>query len=109
NQLVAPALDGGAQPVFDMSCGPSRHGPPLFCLPPRRNCLAAACHLSRSHVCAKSTFPPDGRTVTDQDMPIRFSPEVADALSAGRPPVALESTIVTHGMPWPENVATARL
>ncbi|BBE70445.1 pseudouridine-5'-phosphate glycosidase [Oharaeibacter diazotrophicus] len=34
--------------------------------------------------------------------------EVAAALSAGRPVVALESTIVTHGMPWPANVETAR-
>lgn len=29
--------------------------------------------------------------------------EVADALAAGRPVVALESTIITHGMPWPGN------
>ena len=34
--------------------------------------------------------------------------EVADALAAGAPVVALESTIVTHGMPWPTNVETAR-
>ncbi len=39
---------------------------------------------------------------------IELSPEVAEALSAGTPVVALESTIVTHGMPYPENVATAR-
>ncbi|GJD53330.1 Pseudouridine-5'-phosphate glycosidase [Methylobacterium crusticola] len=36
------------------------------------------------------------------------TPEVRDALRAGAPVVALESTIVTHGMPHPENVATAR-
>lgn len=35
-------------------------------------------------------------------------PEVADALAAGRPVVALESTIVSHGMPWPQNLETAR-
>ncbi|WP_421778970.1 pseudouridine-5'-phosphate glycosidase [Hoeflea sp.] len=37
--------------------------------------------------------------------PIRIekTPEVADALSEGRPVVALESTIITHGMPWPGN------
>lgn len=34
--------------------------------------------------------------------------DVAAALAAGRPVVALESTIVTHGLPWPQNVATAR-
>lgn len=38
---------------------------------------------------------------------IRFSPEAAAARAAGRPLVALESTIITHGMPWPQNVETA--
>ena len=37
-----------------------------------------------------------------------FSPEVAAALSAKKPIVALESTIITHGMPYPRNVETAR-
>jgi len=37
------------------------------------------------------------------------SPEVAAALDAGRAVVALESTIITHGMPWPRNLETARL
>ncbi len=37
-----------------------------------------------------------------------LTPEVAAALEAGLPVVALESTIITHGMPWPHNVATAR-
>lgn len=40
---------------------------------------------------------------------LRFSPEVSDALARGVPVVALESTIITHGMPWPHNVETARL
>ncbi len=34
--------------------------------------------------------------------------EVASARRAGTPVVALESTIITHGMPWPENLETAR-
>ena len=34
-------------------------------------------------------------------------PEVAQALAAGHPVVALESTIISHGMPYPQNVATA--
>lgn len=41
-------------------------------------------------------------------LPLSFSPEVRAALDAGRPIVALESTIITHGMPWPQNVDTAR-
>jgi len=36
------------------------------------------------------------------------TPEVAQALSQGRPVVALESTIIAHGMPYPQNVQTAR-
>jgi pseudouridine-5'-phosphate glycosidase len=39
---------------------------------------------------------------------IIFSPEVAAAREARQPLVALESTIITHGMPWPQNVETAR-
>jgi pseudouridine-5'-phosphate glycosidase len=35
-------------------------------------------------------------------------PEVAEALATGRAVVALESTIVTHGMPFPQNLETAR-
>jgi pseudouridine-5'-phosphate glycosidase len=35
------------------------------------------------------------------------SAEVADALAAGRPVVALESTIISHGMPYPHNVEMA--
>ena len=35
------------------------------------------------------------------------SPEVAEALANGRPVVALETTIISHGMPWPENFETA--
>ncbi|KXZ50302.1 hypothetical protein GPECTOR_17g941 [Gonium pectorale] len=38
---------------------------------------------------------------------IRVSPEVQAALAEGRPVVALESTIISHGMPWPDNLATA--
>lgn len=34
-------------------------------------------------------------------------PEVAEALTAGKPVVALESTIISHGMPYPQNVETA--
>ena len=37
------------------------------------------------------------------------APEVQEALAAGRPVVALESTIISHGMPYPKNVETALL
>jgi pseudouridine-5'-phosphate glycosidase len=39
---------------------------------------------------------------------LHLHPEVAAALEAGRPVVALESTLVAHGLPWPINLETAR-
>ena len=39
---------------------------------------------------------------------LQFSPEVQAARAAGKPVVALESTIISHGMPYPQNVRTAR-
>ncbi len=38
---------------------------------------------------------------------LSISPEVQAALNAGKPVVALESTIISHGMPYPQNVETA--
>jgi pseudouridine-5'-phosphate glycosidase len=42
-------------------------------------------------------------------LPLTFSPEVTEARAKGLPIVALESTIITHGMPYPQNLETARL
>ena len=42
-------------------------------------------------------------------IPMSFSPEVSEAMKHGTPIVALESTIISHGMPYPQNVETARL
>jgi pseudouridylate synthase len=39
---------------------------------------------------------------------VRIRPEVSDALAAGRPVVALESTIISHGLPRPDNLRVAR-
>lgn len=38
---------------------------------------------------------------------IKYSPKVEAALREGRPVIALESTIISHGMPYPQNVETA--
>lgn len=46
-----------------------------------------------------TTFPPDLITVDD---------EVTDAVRAGRPVVALESSAIAHGLPFPANLETAR-
>jgi len=45
---------------------------------------------------------------TARSAPLAIHPDVAEALAAGRPVVALESTIITHGMPFPQNVEAAR-
>ena len=39
---------------------------------------------------------------------LTLQPEVSDALAAGRPVVALESTLISHGLPYPANVEVAR-
>ena len=41
-------------------------------------------------------------------MHLQMHPEVAEALDAGRPVVALESTIISHGLPRPDNLRVAR-
>jgi len=38
---------------------------------------------------------------------LQILPEVAEALAQSKPVVALESTVITHGLPYPDNVATA--
>lgn len=45
--------------------------------------------------------------MSDRSPFLEFAPEVAAALADARPVVALESTIITHGMPYPRNVETA--
>lgn len=44
----------------------------------------------------------------NKNLPLDMSQEVENALKKGLPVVALESTIISHGMPYPENVETAR-
>lgn len=41
-------------------------------------------------------------------LPLTYAPEIAVARASGVPIVALESTIIAHGMPFPQNVETAR-
>jgi len=40
--------------------------------------------------------------------PLTIAPHVAAALALSQPVVALESTVITHGLPWPKNVEVAR-
>ncbi|RYE74186.1 MAG: pseudouridine-5-phosphate glycosidase, partial [Myxococcales bacterium] len=46
--------------------------------------------------------------MTTLKAPVQASAEVAEAMASGQPVVALESTIISHGMPYPDNVAMAR-
>jgi len=48
-------------------------------------------------------------TDLNSGLPMMYAPEVVAALDTGAPIVALESTIITHGMPYPQNVETARM
>ncbi len=47
----------------------------------------------------------DARSVADR---LTVAPEIADALAGGRPVVALESTLISHGLPYPQNLEVAR-
>ena len=48
-----------------------------------------------------------GGTESTMNKFLDIKPEVREALEAGKPVVALESTIISHGMPYPQNVETA--
>jgi pseudouridine-5'-phosphate glycosidase len=45
---------------------------------------------------------------TQTELQLHFHPEVKAALATGRPVVALESTVISHGLPHPHNLETAR-
>src|SRR6476661_4167694 len=47
---------------------------------------------------------PDGSTLIER---LRIAPAVATAIAEGRPVVALESTLITHGLPYPQNLEVA--
>lgn len=38
---------------------------------------------------------------------VKITPEIQNALAEGRPVVSLESTVISHGLPWPHNLALA--
>jgi pseudouridylate synthase len=73
------------------------------------------CHTALPRVAARAGLP--GRAADDMlassreailvDVPIRIAAPVADALAAGRPVVALESTLICHGLPRPRNAVVA--
>ncbi|KAH8704755.1 IdgA domain protein [Talaromyces proteolyticus] len=71
-----------------------------------------------ARLCARSTIhssPVAGRRISGKASDFanskffRVSEEVTDAIATGKPVVALETTIYTHGFPYPDNVALASL
>ena len=69
-----------------------------------------AADITLSH--AATSSPSLSLAAINRSMEANFldvSPEVAAAISAGKAVVALESTIISHGMPYPQNVETALL
>src|SRR5580704_8512476 len=52
--------------------------------------------------------PATSRRALRRRLTVRIHPEVAEALAEHRPVVALESTIISHGLPRPENLRVAR-
>ena len=59
-------------------------------------------------LCLVMTYDADAVTNRISSDLIDIAPEVRDAIGGGRAVVALESTIITHGMPYPDNLAMAR-
>ncbi|XP_013144427.1 PREDICTED: pseudouridine-metabolizing bifunctional protein C1861.05 [Papilio polytes] len=64
--------------------------------------------LTSSSRCLRSLFRRRYSNLRNSNLPMLFSEEVLQAKSEGKPVVALESTIITHGMPYPQNLETAQ-
>lgn len=72
----------------------------------RSQMLKQAKHLRRiARLISRGSLGPGPAGLNSlQDRLIQVYPEVAEAIVSKRPVVALESTIITHGMPYPENL-----
>ncbi|KAL4896265.1 Indigoidine synthase A like protein-domain-containing protein [Aspergillus ambiguus] len=72
-------------------------------------CSRAAARLPRVWAKRPIALPARRYHSLDQNRFLKVSEEVRDAVATGKPVVALESTIYTHGFPYPESVALASL
>lgn len=70
--------------------------------------LRSARRISSISRAASNGLPKTLNDAISRGASIRVDPEVEDALATGKPIVALETTIITHGMPYPTNLETAR-
>ncbi|KAK7313965.1 hypothetical protein VNO77_39172 [Canavalia gladiata] len=65
-------------------------------------------NLRRHLDLAETTNRASEVNVVGRSIKVKVASEVSEALSRGRPVVALESTIISHGMPYPQNLETAK-
>jgi len=75
---------------------------------PRATRLRHALAAGAAHAAAPPWRPNGAFVMTDSHADFIFSEEVAAARGAGRPLVALESTLISHGLPFPDNIEVAR-
>ena len=61
--------------------------------------------LSRNRTCLRQSI----KFFNNFPSAFEFSKEVTDALKSKKPVVALESTVITHGLPFPNNLETGKL
>lgn len=81
-------------------------GKPVYPISPQRpNVPAEAVGNGTTPYQSQSNTTPD---IPKRDVLLRISKEVATAISNGQPVVALETTIYTHGFPYPQNLELAR-
>ena len=66
--------------------------------------LVSGLGLVTNQVCQVGAVVAPGHPYGDNVNDLVLAPEVADALADGNPVVALESTIIAHGLPRPENL-----
>ena len=71
-------------------------------------CRLAARGFSSTSRAASHGLPKTLNEAVSRGAKILVNPEVEDALATGKPVVALETTIITQGMPYPTNLETAR-
>ncbi|ESK97925.1 carbohydrate kinase [Moniliophthora roreri MCA 2997] len=57
--------------------------------------------------CPKTRSISFGAALTNRSIPLQIHPEVEEALANKRPVVALETTLITHGIPYPNNLELA--
>lgn len=77
----------------------------MFNIQPSNQILKQAKHLRQiARRISRSLGPGSPSLNSLPERLIQVHPEVAEALVRRKPIVALESTIITHGMPYPENI-----